>query len=578
MLTADAYGVLPPIARLSPEGAMYHFLSGYTAKVAGTEKGVTEPKRDVQHLLRRAVPAAQSRTSTPRCSASASPSTTSRVWLVNTGWTGGPYGVGSRMKIAHTRAMITRGALRRSSTTSQYQRHPVFNLDVPTSCPGRARRRARSAQHLGRQGGVRRAGGEAGADVRRELQDASTATSTPRSTAAGPQGVNAASLTRRVHYEAVIGLEIHAQLLTATKIFCGCPHRVRRARRTRTSARSASGCPARCRCSTHAPSISPSRRRSRSAARCSETSIFARKNYFYPDLPKGYQISQYEQPLALGGGVDVRPSTAARKFVRLTRIHMEEDAGKSLHEGFPDSDRQTYLDYNRSGVPLIEIVSEPDMRSAAEAAEFFEPLRQILVWLGVNDGNMEEGSLRCDANVSVRPARRDDARHQGRGQERQLVPLSREGDRVRDRPADRRARARRPRRPGDAAVRLARRARPFDAQQGRSARLSLLPGARSAAAGRRRGARASGSRATLPELPEARRRRFVAAVRAARLRRGAADADARRWPTTSRRRRAPSGNPKAASNWVMGEVLRKMKERGDRRSTRCRSRRRRWPD
>ena len=111
--------------------------------------------------------------------------------------------------------------------------------------------------------------------------------------------------------------------------------------------------------------------------------------------------------------------------MRLTRIHMEEDAGKSLHEGFADSDRKTYLDYNRSGVPLIEIVSEPDMRSAEEAAAFFETLRQILVWLGVNDGNMDEGSLRCDANVSVRPRGRDDARHQGRGQERQLVPLSR---------------------------------------------------------------------------------------------------------------------------------------------------------
>ena len=100
------------------------------------------------------------------------------------------------------------------------------------------------------------------------------------------------------------------------------------------------------------------------------------------------------------------PATLGGKFVRLTRIHMEEDAGKSLHEGFPDSDRKTYLDYNRSGVPLIEIVSEPDMRSAEEAAAFFETLRQILVWLGVNDGNMDEGSLRCDANVSVRPARR----------------------------------------------------------------------------------------------------------------------------------------------------------------------------
>ena len=133
-----------------------------------------------------------------------------------------------------------------------------------------------------------------------------------------------------------------------------------------------------------------------------ETSIFARKNYFYPDLPKGYQISQYEQPLATGGVVEF-PSGGETRRVGITRVHMEEDAGKSLHEGFADSDRKTYVDYNRSGVPLIEIVTEPDLRSAADAAEFFSRLRAILVWLGVNDGNMEEGSLRCDANVSVRP-------------------------------------------------------------------------------------------------------------------------------------------------------------------------------
>ena len=157
--------------------------------------------------------------------------------------------------------------------------------------------------------------------------------------------------------------------------------------------------------------------------RVQPSSIFARKNYFYPDLPKGYQISQYERPLALGGGLDITVDGAS-KHVGLTRIHMEEDAGKSLHEGFPDSDRRTYVDYNRSGVPLIEIVSEPDMRSAAEAAEFFSRLRDILVWLDVSDGNMEEGSLRCDANVSVRPVGPDNARNESRSEERQLVPLS----------------------------------------------------------------------------------------------------------------------------------------------------------
>ena len=197
-----------------------------------------------------------------------------------------------------------------------------------------------------------------------------------------------------MRFESVIGLEIHAQLLTASKIFCSCSTAFGAAPNTQV-------CPV----CLGLPGPLPVLNREavdlavRAAlalgCRIHESSVFARKNYFYPDLPKGYQISQYERPLATGGVLT---------GVGITRVHMEEDAGKSIHEGFADSDRKTYIDFNRSGVPLIEIVTEPDLRSAADAAAFFSRLREILVWLGVNDGNMEEGSLRCDANVSVRRA------------------------------------------------------------------------------------------------------------------------------------------------------------------------------
>jgi aspartyl-tRNA(Asn)/glutamyl-tRNA(Gln) amidotransferase subunit B len=203
-------------------------------------------------------------------------------------------------------------------------------------------------------------------------------------------------------YEAVIGLEIHAQLLTATKIFCGCPTRF-------GAPPNAHVCPV---CLGLPGALPVLNRRAVDLAlraglalgcQVRPRSVFARKNYFYPDLPKGYQISQYDQPLIGRGRVEV-PSGDRTVTVGLTRIHLEEDAGKSLHDGVADAGDRTALDYNRAGVPLIEIVTEPDLRSAADAAAFFEHLRATLVWIGVNDGNMEEGSLRCDANVSVRPA------------------------------------------------------------------------------------------------------------------------------------------------------------------------------
>jgi aspartyl-tRNA(Asn)/glutamyl-tRNA(Gln) amidotransferase subunit B len=135
--------------------------------------------------------------------------------------------------------------------------------------------------------------------------------------------------------------------------------------------------------------------------RVNQTSIFARKNYFYPDLPKGYQISQYDKPLAEFGGIEIVTAAGAKK-IGITRLHLEEDAGKSLHEGFADSQETTAIDLNRSGVPLIEIVSEPDISSPAEAYEYLTRLKEIILYTGVSDCNMEEGSLRCDANVSVR--------------------------------------------------------------------------------------------------------------------------------------------------------------------------------
>jgi aspartyl-tRNA(Asn)/glutamyl-tRNA(Gln) amidotransferase subunit B len=359
-------------------------------------------------------------------------------------------------------------------------------------------------------------------------------------------------------YEAVIGLEIHAQLLTATKIFCGCPTTFGAPPNTHV-------CPV---CLGFPGALPVLNRtavdyavRAALALGCDvhERSVFARKNYFYPDLPKGYQISQYEQPLATGGGLETRMPGAA-KFVRLTRIHMEEDAGKSLHEGFPDSDRRTYLDFNRAGVPLIEIVTEPDMRSAEEAATFFEKLRQIVVWLGVNDGNMEEGSLRCDANVSIR---RRGEMALGTKAEVKNVNSFRYLEKALEYEIERQIDV------VEHGGRVIQETRLFDSAQGRTFSMRskeeahdyryfpepdlppvLVDAARRAAVA-----------ASLPELPEARMKRFVAQYALPEYdanlltqSRGLADY----FEAAAR----TAENPKAASNWVMGEILRTMKERG----------------
>jgi aspartyl-tRNA(Asn)/glutamyl-tRNA(Gln) amidotransferase subunit B len=201
-------------------------------------------------------------------------------------------------------------------------------------------------------------------------------------------------------YEAVIGLEVHAQLLTKTKIFCGCSTQF-------GDAPNANTCPV---CLGLPGTLPVLNKRAVELAmqaalalNCTvhEHSRFARKNYFYPDLPKGYQISQYELPLATGGYLEIEVG-GIKKRIGITRLHLEEDAAKNLHEGFKDSATKGYVDYNRCGSPLSEIVSEPDMRTPEEAYAYLTTLRQILLYTGVSDCNMEEGSLRCDANVSVR--------------------------------------------------------------------------------------------------------------------------------------------------------------------------------
>lgn len=204
-------------------------------------------------------------------------------------------------------------------------------------------------------------------------------------------------MTTRDRYEAVIGLEVHAQLRTKSKAFCGCSTRF-------GDEPNSNVCPV----CLGQPGVLPVLNKQvvaftikmGLATNCTiaPRSVFARKNYFYPDLPKGYQISQYEEPICTTGWVEIELEDGSKKKIGITRIHMEEDAGKLIHDITVD----TLVDVNRCGTPLIEIVSEPDLRSPREASLYMQKIRQIVTYLGICDGNMEEGSLRCDANVSVR--------------------------------------------------------------------------------------------------------------------------------------------------------------------------------
>jgi aspartyl-tRNA(Asn)/glutamyl-tRNA(Gln) amidotransferase subunit B len=359
-------------------------------------------------------------------------------------------------------------------------------------------------------------------------------------------------------YEIVIGLEVHAQLLTRTKIFCGCPTDFGAPPNTHV-------CPV----CLGLPGVLPVL--NRAAVECivrtglalgcaiAPVSRFARKNYFYPDLPKGYQISQYELPICLGGAVPVGSGAAARSFA-LTRIHLEEDAGKLIHGENLGDPRRSFVDLNRAGVPLMEIVGEPVLRSAAEARDYLVALRDILVHLGVCDGNMEQGSFRCDANISLRP----------RGQEAfgtkvelknmnsfRYVQEALEYEAARQEAVL------------DEGGTIVQETRLFDPKAGTTHSMrrkeeahdyryfpepDLVPLAIDADWVAR-------IAAAMPELPEARRRRYVEALGLPEYDAGVLTAD----PALAAWFEAAAAafpQPKTVSNWVMGELLRLLRDSG----------------
>jgi aspartyl-tRNA(Asn)/glutamyl-tRNA(Gln) amidotransferase subunit B len=359
-------------------------------------------------------------------------------------------------------------------------------------------------------------------------------------------------------FEAVIGLEVHVQLLTETKMFCRCPNRFGAAPNTLV-------CPV---CLGYPGTLPvPNRHAVDLAAKLAlaigcevrETSVFARKNYFYPDLPKGYQISQFDKPLAEDGSL---PLSQHEKSVRIERLHPEEDAGKLLHEapGGGALPGQSLVDYNRCGVPLVEIVSRPDMSSAAEAQDYLQTLHQLLLYTGTSDGNMEEGSLRCDANISVR---RKGETKLGTKVEVKNVNSFRNIGRAIEHEIARQIQV------IESGGRIVQETRGFNADTGvtkvqrskeeaHDYRYFPDPDLPPLVVGAERIAALQGD---LPELPWLRRARF-----ASQYGLPAADAEVL---TTSREladyyeaaAAALPANPKGIANWVMGEVLRDVKER-----------------